>query len=143
MVADSISLERPLFQFVTAFSGINVGRVVWEQYQQFAIPKIENSTKELANITPGISALTPSEAAELLKTIQSVIPKVDGVRKMIEPENGEDFRQFKSVALSFFNQLDYAVIELTKAANQSDNVRAVFHHMVINRKNPAITKHLK
>jgi hypothetical protein len=142
LTPDSISIQRPLFQFLTVFNSFNIGEVVWEQYQQYAIPKIENATKEFAELAYSIPMLTPSEAAEQLSVINKVILPVSSLKKKIEEEEDADFQQFKRAVLSFFSQLDHVSNQLIKASQQDDNVRAVFNHMVQNRKNPAIAKYL-
>lgn len=140
---DAISIQRPLFQFLTIFNTFNIGEVVWEQYQQFAIPKIENATKEFSELSYSIPLLTPLEAAEQLSIIKKVMQPIAPLRKQIEEEQGEDFQQFRKATLSFFLQLDHVNNQLVKASQQNDTVRAVFNHMVQNRKNPAIAKYLK
>jgi hypothetical protein len=143
LTPDPISIQRPLFQFLTIFNSFSIGKAVWEQYQQFAIPKIENATKEFAELSFSIPLLTPLEAAEQLEIIKKVLLPISSLRKKIEQEQGADFQQFKTASLNFFSQLDHVSSQLVKASQQSDNVRAIFNHMVQNRKNPAIAKYLK
>jgi hypothetical protein len=140
---DPITLQRPLFQFLTVFNGYNLGQVVWEQYQQFAVPKIENATKDFAELVNIIPLLTPKEASDQLSLIGKVIPMISELRSRIEKEKGEDFQQFKTVTLGFFAQLEHVNEELIKASNQSDNARSAFHYTAAFRKNPAMAKYLK
>ncbi len=140
---DSITIQRPLFQFLTIFNGFNIGKAVWKQYEQFAIPKIENATKEFAALSNSVALLTPLEAAEQLEVISKATLPIAYLREKIEKEEDADLQQFKIATLSFFSQLDHINGQLLKASQQSDNVRAIFNNMVQNRKNPAIAKYLK
>lgn len=143
LVAENLIIQRPLFQFVTAFNNFSLGKVVWEQYQKFAIPTIENAIKALEQAIYVIPTFTPDEATNQHRTIQIVTSKVKSLRTVLEDENEEQFRQFKNASLAFFAVLDQVEKELDKAASQADNTRSVFHHMTRTRKNPAIGKYLQ
>lgn len=140
--AENLIIQRPLFQFITAFNNFSLGKVVWEQYQKFAIPTIENSTKALEQAVYVVPTFTPIEAANQHKTIRIVTSNVKSLRTLIEQEKDVEFLQFKDATLAFFRVLEQIEYELDKAANQEDSTRAVFHHMTRTRKNPAILKHL-
>ena len=140
--AENLIIQRPLFQFITAFNNFNLGKVVWEQYQKFAIPAVENATKSLEQAVYVIPTFTPLEAEEQHRTIRIVMSNVKQLRSLIEEERDVEFIQFKEATLSFFLVLEQIEYELDKAANQADATRAVFHHMTLTRKNAAIIKHL-
>ena len=140
---ENLIIQRPLFQFITAFNNFSLGKVVWEQYQKFAVPAIENATKGLEQAVYVIPTFTPLEAANQHKTIQIVTSNVKPLRKVIEEENNIEFLQFKDASLAFFAVLEQIEYELNKAANQADSTRAVFQHMTRTRRNPAIVKHLR
>jgi hypothetical protein len=141
-MSENLVIQRPFLQFITTFSGFNMGEMIWEQYQQFAIPKMENAIQELRKTLDIIPTFTPEEAKSQLNIIKLVLPQVDGVRSKLEPITDVEFAQFKSVSLSFFSLLEQIERELQKAAAQQDSTRAVFHHMTRTRKNPAISKYL-
>lgn len=142
IIAENLIIQRPLFQFITTFNNFDLGKVVWEQYQKFAIPTIENSTKALEQAIYVIPTFTPVEAAKQHDTIRIVTSNINSLRAIIEKENDAEFLQFKNASLAFFTVLEQVEYELDKAANQTDSTRAVFHHMTRTRKNPAIIKHL-
>ena len=141
--AENLILQKPLFQFVSAFNSFSLGQVVWEQYEKFAIPTIKNSTKALNKALDFVPTFSPEEAKDQLKFIKVLTSKVSSLRKTVVAENDDEFAQFKNATLAFFLVLDKIEIALEKAANQSDSTRAVFHHMTRFRKNPAIGKYLK
>lgn len=143
VVAENLIIQRPLFQFITAFNNFSLGKIVWEQYQKFAIPTIENATIALEQSVYLIPTFTPEEAAKQEAIIQVLTSNVKNLRESIEGENDEEFAQFKNASLSFFCILDQIEKELYKAANQTDTTRAVFHHMTRSRKNPAFAKYIK
>ena len=144
MTADSILLEEPLFQFFTILNSISdIGEIVWGEYEQYSIPKIETATKELTDHAHILPQLSREEAAHQLSLTQKIIKPFSELRKKMEKEERADHLQFKNAVLDFFIQLDHIEKQLAKAADQADNVRAVFHHMTHNRKNPAISKYLK
>ncbi len=142
MVAENLIIQRPLFQFITAFINFDLGKMVWDQYQKFAIPTIENSTKSMEMAVLEIPTFTPLEAANQYKTIQILTSKVRPLRSLVENENNEEFLQFKEASMAFFTVLEKIERELEKAANQADSTRSIFHYMTQSRKNPAIIKHL-
>lgn len=143
MVAENLILQRPLFQFITAFNNFSLGKVVWEQYQKFAIPTIENATLALEKAIDVIPAFTPEEANSQKEFIQAVTANVKPLLSAIEAEQSADFAQFRNASLAFFYVLDQIEKELTKAASQADSGRAAFHQLTRTRKNPAIRKYLK
>lgn len=140
--AENLIIQRPLFQFITTFNNFSLGKVVWDQYQKFAIPAIENATKSLQHAVYVIPTFTPVEADEQRKTIQILTSSIKPLRSIIEKEENEQFSQFKEATLSFFAVLELIQLELDKATNQQDTTRAVFHHMTRTKKNPAIIKYL-
>jgi len=142
MLTADLFIQRPFFQFVSAFSTFNIGEMVWEQYEQFAIPTIENANRELQATLDVIPTLTPEEAKSQLNTIGLVLPKLGSLRENLNSINDREFEQFKSVSLAFFSSLDQVEKELRKAAEQQDATRAVFQHMTRHRKNPALGKYL-
>lgn len=143
VTAENLIIQRPLFQFITAFNNFNLGKVVWEQYQKFAVPAIENAALSLEEAVSVIPTFTPEEAAKQKEVIGLLTAKVNPLRELIEVENGEDFAQFKNASMAFFHVLEQIEKELDKATSQSDTTRAVFHHMTLSRKNPAFNKYLK
>lgn len=142
IMSENLVIQRPFLQFITTFNGFNMGEIIWEQYQQFAIPKMESAIQELRKTLDIIPTFTPDEANNQLNIIKLVLPQVDGVRSKLESINDIEFAQFKSVSLSFFSLLEQIERELQKAAAQKDSTRAVFHHMTRTRKNPAVGKYL-
>lgn len=143
VVSENLIIQRPLFQFITAFNNFSLGKVVWEQYQKFAVPAIENATLSLEQAVSLISTFTPEEAAKQKEIIQTVTSSVKPLLELIEGEKAEEFEQFRNASLAFFYILEQIEKELDKAASQEDTTRAVFHHMTRSRKNPAIIKYLK
>jgi hypothetical protein len=143
VVGENLVIQRPLFQFITAFSSFNLGKIVWDQYQKFAVPTIENATISLEQAVNLIPTFTPAEASSQKATIEVLTSSIKPLREFIENENDEEFAQFKNASLAFFYILEQIEKELDKAANQEDATRAVFHHMTRSRKNPAFGKYIK
>ncbi|NBV68998.1 MAG: hypothetical protein EBR74_10725 [Flavobacteriia bacterium] len=143
IVSENLVIQQPLFQFITAFNNFSLGKVVWEQYQKFAVPTIENATLSLEQAVNIIPTFTPAEAIKQKEIIQAVTSNVKPLLEFIEAEKAEEFSQFRNASLAFFCILEQIEKELDKAASQDDTARAVFHHMTRSRKNPAILKYLK
>lgn len=142
MLTADLFIQRPFFQFVSAFSTFNIGEMVWEQYEQFAIPAIENANRELRATLEVIPTLTPNEAESQLKMIGLVMPQVRSLRERLSTITDSEFEQFKAVSMASFDTLDQVEKELRKAAEQQDGTRATFQHMTRHRKNPALGKYL-
>ena len=141
------SLERTLFQTLGAFSGVfatsSITEFVWEKYQAFAIPRLEEATYQLKKELPFIAECTPDIAVRDLEFLKAISAPIMGFQQKIESITDADFERFRKAALAFFNILLELKSELKKASEQNDNVRASFHYMTRTRKNPAFAKYLR
>lgn len=140
--AADLLIQRPFFQFVSAFSGFNFGEMVWEQYEQFAIPAMENANRELRATLDIIPTLTPEEAQGQLRMIGLVMPQMRSLQERLSAITDLEFQQFRTVSRSSFETMEQVEKELLKAAGQQDATRAIFQHMTRHRRNPAMAKYI-
>ncbi len=133
-------LQKIVFQTMGTFAGIR--QMVWNQYQAYAIPRIEEATKLLKKEIRYLAELTPEQAQTDLEFMKAFSEAITNAQREIETIQDPEFERFRKASMEFFSVLIDIKSGLTKAASQKDSVRASFHYMSRTKKNPAIAKYL-
>ena len=87
-------------------SGFNLAENIWDKYEQFAIPKIEESTIKLRGSLFYLKEISPKEALTELTILDQIIPILLKLRINLETIDTKEFRNFRKVAIEFFDTVD-------------------------------------
>ena len=113
----NLTYSISILESIGVLSSFNIAESIWEKYEKFAIPKIKESTVKLRGSLYYLKDLTPSQAAKEANSISSLIPVLAKLRAVIEPIDNKDFKEFKIVALDFFDTVDFLYTNLHDIAD--------------------------
>jgi hypothetical protein len=107
-----------ILESLGVLSSFNIAETIWEKYEQFAIPKIKESTVKLRGSLYYLKDLTPSQGAKEAKSISTLIPVLAQLRTVIEAIDEKEFKEFKNAALDFFDTVDFLYSSLQDIADE-------------------------
>lgn len=113
----NLTYSTSIFESLGVLSSFNIAETIWEKYEKFAIPKIKDSTLKLRGSIYYLKDLTPNEALKELNSISPLIPVLSKLRTVIEPIDDKKFREFRTVALDFFDTVDFLSFNLQDLAD--------------------------
>jgi hypothetical protein len=116
-MAYSLTHSTSILESLGVLSGFNIAETIWEKYEQFAIPKIKESTVKLRGSLYYLKDFTPTQAAKEANSISSMIPVLAKLRTAIEPIDDREFKEFKNAALDFFDIVDFLYTNLRDIAD--------------------------
>lgn len=87
-------------------SSFNFADKIWEKYEQYAIPKIEDATLKVRGSMFYIKDMSPKQAEKELKSLNQLIPILHQFQGVFEANDNHDFKRFKKTVLEFFEALD-------------------------------------
>ena len=90
-----------VFESLGMLSGFNAAKAVWDQYEQFAVSKVEESTMKLRGAMYYLKNMSTKEAEQELHMLSLLLPALEKMRNEIEPVTDKRFRRFRSAALEF------------------------------------------
>lgn len=113
----SQTYSTPIFDTFGVLSSFSLAEPIWNKYEVYAIPKIEDATIKLRGSLYYLKGLTPEQAHKEIKSIEPLIPIMSKLRNMFEPIVDQEFQDFKSAAIEFFNMVDLLHNNLQDIAN--------------------------
>ena len=113
----NLTYSTSILESLGVLSSFNIAETIWEKYEKFAIPKIKESTAKLRGSLYYLKDMTPNQAAEEADSIGSLIPVLVKLRIVIESIEGKEFKEFKMVALDFFDTVDFVHTNLQEVAD--------------------------
>lgn len=113
----SLTYSTSILESLGVLSSFNIAESIWKKYEQFAIPKIKDSTIKLRGSLYYLKDLTPSQADKELTAIRPLMPVLSKLRAIIEPIDDRDHRDFRSTALDFFDTVDLLFANLHDLAD--------------------------
>lgn len=87
-------------------SSFNFADKIWEKYEQYAIPKIEDATLKIRGSVFYIKDISPKQAEKELKSLNQLIPILHQFQEVFESNNNREFKRLKKTVLEFFEALD-------------------------------------
>ncbi|MCA1750989.1 MAG: hypothetical protein ABR572_09030 [Cryomorphaceae bacterium] len=96
-----------IFESLGVLSSFGISETIWEKYEKFAVAKIVESTLKLRGTLYYLKDLSPKQASAELGSISLLAPVLSKLRKAIEPIDDTAFHEFKTVALDFFDTVDF------------------------------------
>ena len=113
----NLTYSTSIFESLGVLSSFSISETIWEKYEKCAITKIKESTIKIRGSFYYLKELTPNEASKELKSIGTLIPVLSKVRKAIEPIDDREFHEFRTVALDFFETVDFLYFNLQDIAD--------------------------
>ncbi|PIQ14837.1 MAG: hypothetical protein COW67_11600 [Flavobacteriales bacterium CG18_big_fil_WC_8_21_14_2_50_32_9] len=90
----------------SVLSSFNFAESIWDKYEKYAIPKIQDATIKLRGSLFYIKDLTPKQAEKELKSLNQIIPVLYKSKEMLSSIKDKEFQDFKSAAIEFFDTID-------------------------------------
>jgi hypothetical protein len=112
----NLTYSTSILESLGVLSSFNFAESIWEKYEQFAIPKIKESTVKLRGSIYYLKDLTPTKASKEANSVGTLIPVLGKLRTVIEPINDKEFKEFKIAALDFFDTVDFLYANLQDIA---------------------------
>lgn len=113
----NLKYSTSIFESLSVLSGFSLAETIWEKYEKFAVPKIEESTLKLRGTLYSLKGVSPKKASKELKVLNPIIPILCKLRCMIEPIGDKEFHTFKMAAIDFFDTVDFLQDNLQDIAN--------------------------
>lgn len=113
----NLTYSTSIFESLGIISSFNLTESIWEKFEKFAIPKIKDSTITLRGTIYYLKDLKPDEALKELNSISPLIPILSKLRADLESIDEKEFLEFKTVALAFFETVDFLYFNLQDIAD--------------------------
>ena len=112
-----LTYSTSIFESLGVLSSFSISETIWEKYEKFAIPKIKESTIKFRGSLYYLKDLTPNEASKELSSISPLIPVLSKLRTAIEMIDESAFHEFRTVAMDFFDTVDFLYFNLQDIAD--------------------------
>lgn len=102
----NLTYSTNILDTFSVLSSFNLAESIWDKYEKYAIPKIEDATIKLRGSLFYIKDLTPKQAEKELKTLNQIIPVLYTSKEMLSSIEDKEFQSFKNTAIEFFDTVD-------------------------------------
>lgn len=102
----NLTYSTNILDTFSVLSSFNLAGSIWDKYEKYAIPKIEDATIKLRGSLFYIKDLTPKQAEKELKTLNQIIPVLYTSKEMLSSIEDKEFQNFKNTAIEFFDTVD-------------------------------------
>lgn len=102
----NLTYSTTIFDTFSVLSSFNLAESIWDKYEKYAIPKIEDATIKLRGALFYIKDLTPKQAEKELKTLNQIIPVLYKSKEMLSSIEDKAFQNFKNTTIEFFDTVD-------------------------------------
>ena len=106
-MVNNFTNSTSIFESLGILSSFNIAETIWESYENFAIPKLKESTIKLRGSIFYLKELKPNEALNELNSIKPLIPILAELKKKIEFVDDKNIQEFRNTAKNFFDTVDY------------------------------------
>lgn len=105
-MVQGLSYSNSLFEPLAVISSFNMVEAVWDRYQKFAIPKIQEGTLTIRGSLHYLKELTPKQAQKELVQVDAIIPMYAKLRVMMDEIDEPEFNKFKMAVTELFEAID-------------------------------------
>lgn len=119
-----MSYSNGIMESLGVLSGFGVADAIWERYEQFAIPKLKESTVKLRGSLYYLKSLTPKAATKEMRSLEPLLPVLVKLSKAMEEEDDKAFQAFKSAATEFIEVVNLLYESLEDIAEPGGSYRA-------------------
>lgn len=102
----NLTYSTNILDTFSVLSSFNLAESIWDKYEKYAIPKIEDATVKLRGSLFYIKDLTPKQAEKELKTLNQIITVLYKFKEMLNAIEDKEFQDFKNTAIEFFDTVD-------------------------------------
>lgn len=102
----NLTYSTNILDTFSVLSSFSLAESIWDKYEKYAIPKIEDATIKLRGSLFYIKDLTPKQAEKELKTLNQIIPVLYTSKEMLSSIEDKEFQSFKNTAIEFFDTVD-------------------------------------
>jgi len=116
-MVQNVTFSNSILESLGVLSSFNISETIWEKYEMFAIAKIKESTIKLRGTQFYLKDLTHTQASKELLTIGPILQVLSKFKTIIEQIENREYKEFKMVALEFFNTVDFLVSNIQEIAD--------------------------
>jgi hypothetical protein len=102
----NLTYSTNILDTFSVLSSFSLAESIWDKYEKYAIPKIEDATIKLRGSLFYIKDLTQKQAEKELKTLNQIIPVLYTSKEMLSSIEDREFLDFKNTAIEFFDTVD-------------------------------------
>jgi hypothetical protein len=102
----NLTYSNNILDIFSVLSSFNMAESIWDKYEKYAIPKIEDATIKLRGSLFYTKDLTPKQAEKELKTLNRIIPVLHTSKEMLSSIEDKEFQNFRKVVDEFFLTVD-------------------------------------
>jgi hypothetical protein len=106
-----------ILETFTVLTSFNFGKNIWESYEKFALPKLEDATIKLKGILFDINKISPQQAQVELQALDQLIPIVQQIKTIIESIDDKKFYTFKEKSLEYLDTVELLYSNLQEIAH--------------------------
>lgn len=116
-MAHSLSYSTSILDTFSILASFSPAGVIWDKYEKYAIPKIEDATLKIRGSLFYLKDLTPKQAEKELKSLDKIILVLNKYKDMLYSIDDKEYIHFKNVTIEFFNTIDLLHNNLMDIAN--------------------------
>ncbi len=116
-MARSLSYSTSILDTFSILASFSPAGVIWDKYEKYAIPKIEDATLKIRGSLFYLKDLTPKQAEKELKSLDKIILVLNKYKDMLYSIDDKEYIHFKNVTIEFFNTIDLLHNNLIDIAN--------------------------
>ncbi|MCA9750333.1 MAG: hypothetical protein KC414_14585 [Romboutsia sp.] len=105
-MAHSLSYSTSILDTFSILASFSPAGVIWDKYEKYAIPKIEDATLKIRGSLFYLKDLTPKQAEKELKSLDKIILVLNKYKDMLYSIDDKEYIHFKNVTIEFFNTID-------------------------------------
>lgn len=102
----NLTYTASIFESLGMLSSFNAADAVWEQYEHFAVPKMEESTIRLRGAMYYLKEMSAKDAERELGILALLTPALQKLSRDIESIEDKRFQRFRAAALEFISTTD-------------------------------------
>lgn len=102
----NLTYSTNILDTFSVLSSFSLAESIWDRYEKYAIPKIEDATIKLRGSLFYIKDLTPKQAEKELKSLNQIITVLYTLKETLNSIEDKEFKDFKNTAIEFFDTVD-------------------------------------
>ncbi|PCJ24518.1 MAG: hypothetical protein COA97_09200 [Flavobacteriales bacterium] len=102
----NLTYSTNILDTFSVLSSFSLAESIWDRYEKYAIPKIEDATIKLRGSLFYIKDLTPKQAEKELNSLNQIITVLYTFKEMLNSIEDKEFKDFQNTAIEFFDTVD-------------------------------------
>lgn len=117
----NLSYSANICESLGVLSSFSLSQTVWNKYEKFAVPKIEETTLKLRGSLYYLKDISAKEALAEVNALNQLVPILNQLRDKIEPIDDKEFHNFRVAAIEFFDTVELLNSNLHNVASVSSS----------------------